>query len=73
MSDIFRFFWISWNSTSVSVGKSNIPGENVLMSSNELTIPINYVSASTAQQSDAYWRFHTGILEFRLLSGAYLA
>ncbi|XP_053408178.1 uncharacterized protein LOC123560994 isoform X2 [Mercenaria mercenaria] len=56
----YRWFWISWNETTIAVGKSDQVGNDVFLTYSGEIDDINYVSVGTAQYTDAYWKIPKG-------------
>jgi hypothetical protein len=57
-----RDFWVSWNKTTVAVGRGNVIGTGGFISFTETPslMEIKGVSFGTAWYTDASWRFPKG-------------
>ncbi|XP_060573418.1 uncharacterized protein LOC132731282 [Ruditapes philippinarum] len=61
----FRDFWVSWNKTTIAVGRGNVVGTDGFISFTETPslMEIKGVSFGTAWYTDASWRFPKGLNE----------
>ncbi|XP_060565319.1 properdin-like [Ruditapes philippinarum] len=53
----YRYFWFSWDSNTIAVGKGSTPYTNELMSWNGLAHDVNYISIGIGYGTDGYWKF----------------
>ncbi|XP_053403013.1 hemicentin-1-like [Mercenaria mercenaria] len=53
----YRYFWFSWDSNTIAVGKGDTPYTNEVMSWNGLAHGVYYISIGIGYGTDGYWKF----------------